>query len=72
MNSKIQKILSKKNKTKIICLTSYSKNMSEITVVGIEMRHRMDVKDRIVDKIFFLRKVDQSPRNRYPFISSTV
>ena len=30
MNSKIQKILSKKNKTKIICLTSYSKNMSEI------------------------------------------
>lgn len=30
MNSKIQKILSKKNKTKIICLTSYSKNLSEI------------------------------------------
>ena len=30
MNSKIRKILNKKNKTKIICLTSYSKNISEI------------------------------------------
>ena len=30
MNSKIKKILSKKNKTKIICLTSYTKNFSEI------------------------------------------
>ena len=30
MNLKIKKILSKKNKTKIICLTSYSKNISEI------------------------------------------
>ena len=30
MNLKIKKILKKKNKTKIICLTSYSKNISEI------------------------------------------
>ncbi len=30
MNIKIKKILKKKNKTKIICLTSYSKNISEI------------------------------------------
>ena len=30
MNSKIKKILSKKNKTKIICLTAYTKNFSEI------------------------------------------
>ncbi len=30
MNPKIKKILKKKNKTKIICLTSYSKNFSEI------------------------------------------
>ena len=30
MNLKIKKILSKKNKSKIICLTSYSKNISEI------------------------------------------
>jgi len=30
MNIKIRKILSKKNKSKIICLTSYSKNISEI------------------------------------------
>ena len=30
MNLKIKKILSKKNKSKIICLTSYSKNFSEI------------------------------------------
>ena len=30
MNIKIKKILSKKNKSKIICLTSYSKNISEI------------------------------------------
>ena len=30
MNLKIKKILNKKNKTKIICLTSYSKNISEI------------------------------------------
>ena len=30
MNSKIKKILYKKNKTKIICLTSYSKNISEV------------------------------------------
>ena len=30
MNIKIKKILKKKNKAKIICLTSYSKNISEI------------------------------------------
>ena len=30
MNHKIKKILSKKNKSKIICLTSYTKNFSEI------------------------------------------
>ena len=30
MNAKIKRILKKKNKTKIICLTSYSKNISEI------------------------------------------
>ena len=30
MNLKIKKILSKKNKTKIICLSSYTKNYSEI------------------------------------------
>ena len=30
MKTKIKKILSKKNKTKIICLTSYTKNFSEI------------------------------------------
>ena len=30
MNAKIRKVLKKKNKTKIICLTSYSKNISEI------------------------------------------
>ena len=30
MNIKIKRILSKKNKSKIICLTSYSKNISEI------------------------------------------
>ena len=30
MNLKIKKILKKKNKSKIICLTSYSKNISEI------------------------------------------
>ena len=30
MNRKIKKILSKKNKSKIICLTSYTKNFSEI------------------------------------------
>ena len=30
MNTKIKKILLKKNKTKIICLTSYTKNYSEI------------------------------------------
>ena len=29
MNSKIKKILNKKNKSKIICLTSYSKNIAE-------------------------------------------
>ena len=30
INSKIKKILSKKNKSKIVCLTAYSKNMAEI------------------------------------------
>ena len=41
MNSKIKKILKKKNKSKIICLTAYSKNIAEevdkytdITLVG--------------------------------------
>ena len=29
MNSKIKKILNKKNKSKIICLTAYSKNVAE-------------------------------------------
>ena len=31
MNSKIKKILNKKNKSKIICLTAYSKNIAEQT-----------------------------------------
>ena len=30
MNKKIKKILSKKNKSKIICLTAYSKNIASI------------------------------------------
>ena len=30
MNAKIKKILNKKNKTKIVCLTSYSKNIAQI------------------------------------------
>ena len=41
MNKKINKILNKKNKSKIICLTAYSKNIAEevdkfadITLVG--------------------------------------
>ena len=29
MNKKIQKILSLKNRSKIVCLTSYSRNMAE-------------------------------------------
>ena len=41
MNTKINKILKKKNKSKILCLTAYSKNFAEeidkyvdITLVG--------------------------------------
>ena len=41
MNNKIKKILKKKNKSKIVCLTAYSKNIAEevdkyadITLVG--------------------------------------
>ena len=41
MNKKIKKILNKKNKSKIVCLTAYSKNFAEevdkyvdITLVG--------------------------------------
>ena len=30
MNKKIKKILNKKNKTKIVCLTAYSKSISKI------------------------------------------
>ena len=30
MNSKIKKIIDKKNKSKIVCLTAYSKNIAEI------------------------------------------
>ena len=30
MNNKIKKILNKKNRSKIICLTSYSKNFAQI------------------------------------------
>ena len=30
MNQKIKKILKKKNKSKVICLTAYSKNFAEI------------------------------------------
>ena len=30
MNKKIQKILNKKNKSKIVCLTAYSKNIAKI------------------------------------------
>ena len=29
MNKKIQKILNKKNKSKIVCLTAYSKNIAK-------------------------------------------
>ncbi len=29
MNKKIKKIIDKKNKSKIVCLTAYSKNMAE-------------------------------------------
>ena len=30
MNNKIKKILKKKNKSKIVCLTAYSKNIAEV------------------------------------------
>ena len=30
MNTKIKNILNKKNKSKILCLTSYSKNFAEL------------------------------------------
>ena len=30
MNSKIKNIINKKNKSKIVCLTAYSKNIAEI------------------------------------------
>ena len=30
MNKKIKQILNKKNKSKIVCLTAYSKNIAEI------------------------------------------
>ena len=30
MNEKIKKIINKKNKSKIVCLTAYSKNIAEI------------------------------------------
>ena len=30
MNNKIKKIINKKNKSKIVCLTAYSKNIAEI------------------------------------------
>ena len=30
MNKKIKKILNKKNKSKIVCLTAYTKNIAEI------------------------------------------
>ena len=30
MNKKIKKVLNKKNKSKIVCLTAYSKNIAEI------------------------------------------
>ena len=30
MNKKIKKIISKKNKSKIVCLTAYSKNIAKI------------------------------------------
>ena len=30
MNNKIKKIIKKKNKSKIVCLTAYSKNIAEI------------------------------------------
>ena len=46
MNKKIKKILNKKNKTKIVCLTAYSKNISkildkyvDIILVGDSMAH---------------------------------
>ena len=30
MNNKIKKIINKKNRAKIVCLTAYSKNIAEI------------------------------------------
>ena len=35
MNKKIKKILNKKNKSKIVCLTAYSKNVASILPIYI-------------------------------------
>ena len=53
MNTKINKILKKKNKSKILCLTAYSKNFAE------EIDKYVDMLSNSLDKINALHVYQQ-------------
>ena len=62
MNTKINKILKKKNKSKILCLTAYSKNFAEeidkyvdITLVG----------DSLGSVLYNYKSIKKSDFNKY-------
>ena len=75
-NTKIKKILLKKNKSKLVCLTAYSKNMSSIidrycditlvgdslanTLYGMKNTHKMDVETMIKHGISVKKGISNS------------
>ena len=69
MNDKIKKILNKKNKFKIICLTSYSKNVAEEAdkyayILDQINKERRDVELTMKNQAF--KYVEQLSENRWP------
>tara|TARA_B100001559_G_C16475524_1_gene611133 strand:- start:1045 stop:1821 length:777 start_codon:yes stop_codon:yes gene_type:complete len=58
MNKKIKKIINKKNKTKIVCLTAYSKNIAEIIDNHVDITLVGDSLGSVLYNYNTTRKVD--------------
>ena len=50
MNKKVKKILNKKNKSKVICLTAYSKNVASI----LDKHCDLSISRRFIGFMFFI------------------
>ena len=65
MNSKIKKILNKKNKSKIVCLTAYSKNIAKILdkhcdIILVETNGKCFIRSKNTHKISLQNIIDHS------------